>query len=102
MSQEIYGRAVQELVQRAYNAIPGRDEIKTVQLFDRLLERGHSIHVDDLRRLCKDAGFDELTANHIGHLYDTLCLIRHELDNPNTIDYWPSEIMGRIVARYAI
>jgi hypothetical protein len=99
MSEAIYGRAVTELFQRTYGRLEDRDRIKVVQLFDRLLERGHARHVDDLRRLCRDAGYDESSADDIGHLYDTLCLIRHELENPSTIDYWPPELMQQITAK---
>lgn len=97
MSEAIYRTAVHELFQRTYGKLEGRDEIKVVQLFDRLLTAGHSLHVDELRHTCTDAGYDESTADHIGHLYDTLCLIRRDVDTDNAIDYWPPEQMQRIL-----
>jgi len=80
------------LFQSTYGGLADRDRIKVVQLFDRLLKKGHSIHVDDLRRLCRNTGYSEETAYDIGLLYDDLYLIR-QLDNPHTIDYW---LPGRI------
>jgi len=99
MSEAIYGRAVHELFRCTRGGLADRDQIKVLQLFDRLLEAGHSIHVDDLRRLCKEIGYGEFTSDHIGQLYDTLCLIRHELDDPSTIDYWPPELMQQVTTK---
>ena len=75
-----------------------RDRIKVVQLFDRLLAAGHSVHVDELRAMCRDVGYDQPTADDIGHLFDDLCLIRCELNDPSTIDYWPPERIKRIIS----
>jgi hypothetical protein len=97
MSEPIYRRAVHELVPRTYGRLEDRDRIKVVQLFDRLLGQGYSIHVDDLRRLCRDAHYQQWVADDIGRLYDTLCLIRHELEDPRTIDYWPPETIERVI-----
>lgn len=97
MSREIYSRAVHELFQCTCGRFEDRDRIKVVQLFDRLLKRDHSIHVDDLHRLCREAGYDKQTADNIGHLYDALYLIRHELEDPRTIDYWPPETIERMI-----
>jgi hypothetical protein len=99
MSEAIYSRAVRELFQHTYGRLEDRDRIKVVQLFDKLLKESHSIHVDDLRRLCKDTGYADWMADDIGQLYDTLCLIRHELEDPRTIDCWPIKIMDGILGR---
>lgn len=97
MSEAIYSRAVRELFQHTYGRLEDRDRIKVVQLFDRLLADANSIHVDDLRRLCKDAGYSESTADEIGQLYDDLCLIRSELEDPRTLDHWRPEIIAEII-----
>jgi len=75
MSEFVYQRAVDALI-KTYGEIADRDRIKVVQLFDLLLDRGHSIHVDDLRRICKNAGYSQETADEIGTLYDDLDLVR--------------------------
>jgi hypothetical protein len=82
MTQAIYSRAMSELFQRTCGRLEDRDQIKVVQLFDKLLAAGRSIHIDELRRLCRDTGYDEWIGDQIGHLYDTLCLIRHEIEKP--------------------
>jgi len=99
MSEVIYAKAVRELFQSTYGRLEDRDQIKVVQLFDILLKQGHSVHVDDLRRLCTDAGYDESVADDIGHLYDTLHLIRLKLEDPSAINYWPPELMQQITAK---
>jgi len=95
MSEFVYQRAVDALI-KTYGEIADRDRIKVVQLFDLLLDRGHSIHVDDLRRICKNAGYSQETADEIGTLYDDLDLVR-KLKNPDTIDYWPPKRIDQIV-----
>lgn len=97
MSYAIYERAASELFDSTYGGLADRDRIKVVQLFDRLLAKGHSIHVDELRRLCRDVGYDDATADHIGLLYDDLYLIRRQLENPHTIDYWLSERIDQVI-----
>jgi len=96
MSEFVYQRAVDALIGKC-GELADRDRIKVVQLFDRLLDRGHSIHVDDLRRICKDAGYSQETANEIGTLYDDLDLVR-KLKNGHTTDYWPLERLERILS----
>lgn len=98
MSQAIYSRAVRELFQTTYGKLEDRDRIKVVQLFDRLLAYGLSIHLDDLRHLCRNAGY-HACADDIGKLYDTLYLICHELESPSATDHWRPEIMDRILGR---
>lgn len=97
MCDAIYRRAVEELFQATYGRLEDRDRMKVVQLFDRLWTRGFHIHVDDLRRICRQAGYREDTADEIGRLYDDLVLIRGELESPRTLDYWPPERMERII-----
>ena len=96
MSYAIYERATRELFGATYGKLEDRDRIKVVQLFDRLLAAGHSIHVDELRRLCTQMGYAQPTADDIGLLYDDLCLIRHDLEDPCTVDYWPPERIAKI------
>ena len=96
MSHAIYKRAVKALLE-TYGTPDDRDWIKVVQLFDRLLTKGHSIHVNDLRQLCKDAGYDGFTSDDIGRHYDILRLIRKELENSSTIDYWQPERIDQII-----
>lgn len=97
MSHEVYARATHALFQNTYGRLEDRDQIKVVQLFDKLLKAGHLTHVDDLRRLCRDAGYDSGTADDIGHLYDTLRLIRLELEKPGAFDYWPDKLLCPIL-----
>ncbi len=97
MSEEIYRRAIKELWERTYGTLEDRDRIKVAELFDKLLDRGHSIHVDEVRRLCKDAGYDEYVCDRIGHLYDTLILFREKLRDPRTLDHWPENVIEDIV-----
>lgn len=97
MSEKIYKRAVGELFDSTHGGLADRDRIKVVQLFDKLLARGYSIHIDDLRRLCRNAGYEDWAADHIGQLYDALYLVRRELEDPTTIDYWPTEIIETII-----
>jgi hypothetical protein len=96
MSYTIYKRAVGKLLSK-YGVIGDQDRIKVVQLFDRLLAKDHSIHVDDLRRLCRDVGYDDATANQVGSLYDDLYLIRRHLENSHTLDYWPADQIDEII-----
>jgi hypothetical protein len=96
MCDAIYRRAVTELFHDTYGGLADRDRIKVVQLFDRLLERGFRIHVDDLRGICREVGYDELGADGIGLIYDDLVLIREEMVSPQTLDYWPPERMKGI------
>jgi hypothetical protein len=98
MCDAIYRRAVTELFPRTYGGVADRDRIKVVQLFDRLRARGFYIHVDGLRRICKQAGYGGDTADEIGRIYDDLVLIREELENPQTLDYWPPERIERIIS----
>jgi hypothetical protein len=98
MCDTIYRRAVEELIQDTYGRLEDRDRIKVVQLFDKLLARGFRVHVDDLRRTCRQAGYGKDTADEIGRLYDDLVLIREELENPQTLDYWPPEKIGRVIS----
>jgi hypothetical protein len=98
MCDVIYRRAVEELFRDTYGRLEDRDRIKVVQLFDRLWARGFRIHVDDLRRICRQAGYREDTADEIGRLYDDLVLIREELENPQTLDCWPPERIERVVS----
>jgi hypothetical protein len=97
MCYEIYERASRELFPRTYRKLEDRDRIKVAQLFDKLLAKGHWIHVDELADLCTQAGYDETTAKDIGRLYDDLCLIRRELEDPDTIEYWPPERIEQII-----
>ncbi len=97
MSEMIYQEAVKELFSNTYGGLADRDRIKVVQLFDKLLAKGIQIHVDDLRRICRDAGNADYAADGIGRLYDDLVLIRNELENPQTLDYWPAETIDRII-----
>ena len=97
MSYEIYSRAIQALFKKTHGGLADRDRIKVVQLFDRLLSKGYSIDVNDLRGLCKDIGYDSYTTDNIGFLYDTLDLIRTELDSNKTIDYWPEAVTNNII-----
>ena len=98
MSYAIFQRAASALFHSTYGGLADRDRIKVVQLFDRLLAKGHSIHVDELRRLCRDAGYNESTADDIALLYDDLRLIRGELNSSGTIDYWPAERIEQIIS----
>lgn len=97
MCDAIYRRAVEELFHDTYSGLADRDRIKVTQLFDRLLERAFRIHVDNLRRICREAGYDEYAADRIGLIYDDLVLIKEELVSPQTLDYWPPERMERII-----
>jgi len=98
MSESIYARAVKELFDATYGTLADRDRIKVAQLFDRLLDQDIRMHVDDLRRLCRQAGYDEHIADDIGLIYDDLVLYRDELESPNTIDYWPTQRMQQIIS----
>ena len=98
MCDSIYRRAVTELFPRTYGGLADRDRVKVVQLFDRLRARGFRIHVDDLRRICRQVGYGEDTADEIGRLYDDLALIREELENSQTLDYWPPEKIERVIS----
>jgi hypothetical protein len=97
MCDAIYRRAMSELFPRTYGGLPDRDRMKVVQLLDRLIARGLHIHVDDLRRMCREVGYAEYAADDIGRIYDDLILIREELENPQTLDYWPPERIERII-----
>ena len=92
-----YRRGVTELFAKTYGGLADRDRIKVVQLLDRLIARGLHIHVDDLRRICREVGYAEYAADDIGRIYDDLVLVREELENPLTLDYWPPERIERIV-----
>lgn len=98
MCDAIYRRAVNELFQSTYGRLDDRDRIKVVQLFDKLLAKELWIHVDDLRRICRQAAYSQDAADEIGRLYDDLVLIRKELENPQTSDHWPPERIQRIVS----
>jgi len=97
MSHAVYERAAEALFHTTYGGLADRDRIKVVQLFDRLLAAGYSVHSDELRVMCRDAGYDQPTADDIGLLFDDLCLIRRELENPSTINYWSPERMEQII-----
>lgn len=98
MSYDVYERAVKELIRETNGTPADRDWIKVVQLFDRLLDRGHSIHKDTLSQLCRQVGFDDFASDYIGLHYDILGLIRKELDNSDTPDYWRAERIERIIS----
>src|SRR3974390_2192953 len=98
MCDAIYRRAVEELFQATYGRLEDRDRIKVAQLFDKLRARGFGVHVDDLRRICRQAGYGEDTADEIGRLYDDLVLIREELENLQTLDYWPPEKIEQVIS----
>jgi hypothetical protein len=98
MCDAIYRRVVKELFQDTYGGLADRDRIKVVQLFDKLLAKGLLIHVDDLRRICRQAGYAEYAADGIGRIYDDLVLIREELEDPQTLDCWPPERVERFIS----
>jgi len=98
MCDAIYRRAVEELWHKTYGKLEDRDRIKVVQLFDKLHTKGFRVHVDDLRRICRQAGYREDAADEIGRLYDDLVLIREELENPQTLDYWPPERIEWVIS----
>lgn len=98
MCTKIYQRAIKDLFHKTYGRLEDRDRIVVAQLFDKLLERGYKIHVDDVTQLCKEIGYDEYIAKDIHQIYDDLLLFREELRNPKTIDYWPNKIFKPIIA----
>lgn len=98
MSYAIYERAAKELFRETNGTPENRDWIKVVQLFDRLLDKDHSIHVDTLRQLCQHVGYDEFASDNIARHYDILRLIRKELDNSDTPNYWRAERVGQIIS----
>ena len=71
------------------------EEIRAIHLFDKLLAKGHSIHVDDITGFCLDAGFDEADSEQITRIYDTI----QEFHQGKTLDddlYWDEEMIQEI------
>lgn len=68
----VYQKAVQSLSSKVNGGLADRDVIVAIELFDRLLDRGVTIHPDDLGDICKKACLDEFAAERLPLIFDVV------------------------------
>lgn len=73
--EEIYRKAIAELIQKTYFRFE-HDEVKAIELFDKLLDRGIKSHCDDVKEFCRGAGYDKHASKEIAKIYDIISLYK--------------------------
>lgn len=95
-NKAIYENAVAELFHKTYGGLADRDVIVAVELFDLLLEREKSIHPDDLKPLCKKAGFDDFTSDKLAQICDFVDVYR-KYKGGDEIQHWTEEMIDNLL-----
>lgn len=72
---DVYKKAIDDLFQRTQAKFE-HYEHKVIGLFDALLDEGVESHRDTVKKLCKEAGYDESASEEIAQIYDILSLYK--------------------------
>lgn len=72
---DVYKRAIAQLFGATYGRFE-HDELKAIELFDKLLDEGIESHCDTVRQLCEEAGYSKYACDEIAHIYDVLTLYK--------------------------
>ncbi len=91
----VYEKAIKELYHLTYGKFE-HDEIKAIELFDKLIDRGTKIHPDELKRLCKDVGYSEAAREEISQIYDIVKYYKEYLNKPDKNQHWTSKMIDRL------
>ncbi|MEK0337503.1 MAG: hypothetical protein QQN41_08735 [Nitrosopumilus sp.] len=90
----IHKCAIKWLFRLVYKTDMEHEENRAIELFDKLLARGHSIQVDEITKFCVDAGFDEAISKEITKKYEIIQLY-HQVKKMGDY-YWDEEMIQKI------
>ena len=93
-AKAVYQKAIQELYRMTHGKF-GRDENKAIELFGKLVGRGTQIHCDEVKEICREAGYDEDASRQIGQIYDCIDILKR-YKKSTIVSCWTEEMIDRL------
>lgn len=91
--RDIYRDAIKWLWENSFRKTEHAED-RTVELFNKLLARHHSIHTDEVRELCRATGYDSGSADEVTMVYDYLDQWYQSQASGN--EYWTAKMIEQI------
>ena len=94
----VYEKAMTELYQLTHGKFE-HDEEKAIELFDKLIDRGTEILPDELKELCRQAGYLEPASKDISQIYDIIKFHKDYLGKSHKNQHWTDEMIEGLYNR---
>ena len=91
---KIYKKAIKLLHKLTYGKFE-HDEEKAIELFDKLIDRGITIHCDTVKDICQEMGYLEPAAQEVGNIYDIIDCYK-QYKTGKLISHWTTEMIDEV------
>jgi hypothetical protein len=93
-AKAVYQKAIQELYRMTHGKFE-RDENKAIELFGKLVGKGTQIHCDEVKEICREAGYDEDASRQIGQIYDCIDILKR-YKKSTIVPCWTEEMIDKL------